>query len=191
LVETREDNQNIGGEAQLWPHLCPSETGRNDHFAEWERFHAACSLCGPRTRADPAGWLFRIGRGRRGIHQCVPTFATDAMSVAIQQWDVVKVRVNPSDRDEHPVIVLSPTEVCNGANNINIIYGSTKRPAVAVKTYQIILSEEDGCEHLTVFNCNFFPVINKETITRRLGSVSANRRRQLHQKLAEVLRLFA
>jgi mRNA-degrading endonuclease toxin of MazEF toxin-antitoxin module len=113
------------------------------------------------------------------------------MSVAIQQWDVVKVRVNSTDRDEHPVIVLSPTEVCMGANNINIIYGSTKRPAMLIKPHQVVLDKEDGCEHLTVFNCNFFPVINKANVTERLGSVSANRRRQLYQKLAEVLRLFA
>lgn len=113
------------------------------------------------------------------------------MSIAIQQWDVVKVRVNPSDRDEHPVIVLSPTEVCVAANNINVIYGTTKRPAIPVKAHQVLLGEEDGCEHLTVFNCSFFPVVSKATITRRLGSVSTHRRRQLHQKLAEVLRLFA
>ena len=113
------------------------------------------------------------------------------MSLALQQWDVVTVRVNPTDRDEHPVVVLSPTEVCVGANNINILYGSTKRPAVPVKPHQILLDKADGCEHLTVVNCNFFPVVNKAAITRRLGSVSVNRRRQLHQKLAEVLRLFA
>ena len=52
------------------------------------------------------------------------------MKLELRQWDVVKVRINPDDRDEHPAI------------------------------------------------------------TAKLGKVSVNRRRPLHQTIAAALRLF-
>lgn len=113
------------------------------------------------------------------------------MSGPWRQWDVVKVRINPQDRDEHPAIILSPNEIALGrADRLNVLYGSTKRPAVDILPGQILLDQADGCEHLTVFDCIFFPVVRKSAITAKLGSVSSNRRRKLHQTLASALRLF-
>ena len=113
------------------------------------------------------------------------------MNLQLRQWDVVKVRINPEDRDEHPAIVLSPDDVAGGRwPKVNVIYGSTKRPAEPVLPGQILLDEADGCDHLTVFDCAFFPVVRKTTITAKLGKVSVNRRRPLHQTIAAALRLF-
>lgn len=113
------------------------------------------------------------------------------MSFQLRQWDVVKVRINPEDRDEHPAIVLSNDEVAGGKwPKVNVIYGTTKRPADPVLAGQILLDEADGCEHLTVFDCAFYPVVKKSAITGRLGKVSANRRRPLHQTISAALRLF-
>lgn len=113
------------------------------------------------------------------------------MSLQLRQWDVVKVRVNPNDRDEHPAIILSNDEVAGGRwPKVNVLYGTTKRPAEPILPGQILLDEADGCDHLTVFDCAFFPVVHKSAITTRLGKVSANRRRPLHQTIAASLRLF-
>ena len=110
---------------------------------------------------------------------------------AVRQWDVVKVRIHPQDRDEHPAIILSPSEISQGrADRLNVLYGSTKRPGVDILPGQILLDEADGCEHLTVFDCSFFPVVRKSAITAKLGSVSPGRRRKLHQTLSSTLRLF-
>jgi hypothetical protein len=73
---------------------------------------------------------------------------------------------------------------------VNILYGSTKRPAIPLLKGQVLLDEADGCEHLTVFDCAFFPVVRKSAITAKLGTVSANRRRPVHQTIAAALRLF-
>lgn len=101
------------------------------------------------------------------------------------------VRINPTDRDEHPAIVLSPTEIASGRwPKINVLYGSTKRPGNDIQPGQILLDQADGCDHLTVFDCVFFPVVDKQRITSKLGSVSAARRRHLHQTIASALRLF-
>ncbi|MGH7945134.1 MAG: type II toxin-antitoxin system PemK/MazF family toxin [Opitutaceae bacterium] len=113
------------------------------------------------------------------------------MNIELRQWDVVKVRINPNDRDEHPAIILSPNELASSrADRVNILYGTTKRPAAPLLKGQILLDEADGCDHLTVFDCAFFPVVRKSAITARLGKVSANRRRPLHQTIAAALRLF-
>jgi hypothetical protein len=110
----------------------------------------------------------------------------------LRQWDLVKVRVNSQDRDEHPAIILSPTELASDDRwpKVNVIYGTTKRPAESIRPGQILLDEADGCDHLTVFDCVFFPVVRKDQIRRKLGRVSAARRRPLHQTLAAALRLF-
>jgi len=114
------------------------------------------------------------------------------MSLSLHQWDVVKVRINPNDRDEHPAIILSPAETVtsNRVDRVNVIYGTTKRPAGELLPGQILLDEADGCDGLTVFDCLLFPVVKKSAITAKLGSVSPARRRHLHQTIAAVLRLF-
>ena len=109
----------------------------------------------------------------------------------LKQWDVVKVRINPEDRDEHFAVILSATEVAAGTwPKVNVLYGSTKRPAKDLRPGQFLLDEADGVEHLTVFDCLFFPVIRKSQISKITGSVSPARRRALHRVIAEALRLF-
>ena len=113
------------------------------------------------------------------------------MRLMLRQWDVVRVRIDPQDRDEHPAIILSPNEVAAGrADRVNVIYGSTKHPAVDLLPGQVLLDEADGCDHPTVFDCVFYPVVRKSAITAKIGAVSPNRRRHLHQTIAGVLRLF-
>ena len=111
---------------------------------------------------------------------------------SLKQWDVVKVRINPTDRDEHFAIVLSPSEIAGGNwPKVNVLYGSTKRPAIAVRPGQFLLDTADGVEHLTVFECVFFPVVLKTQISAVVGSVSLARRRPLQKVIAESLRLFS
>lgn len=55
------------------------------------------------------------------------------MSLPLRQWDVVKVRINPGDRDEHPALIISADEVCASAPRVNVLYGSTHRPGQPVR----------------------------------------------------------
>jgi hypothetical protein len=110
----------------------------------------------------------------------------------LRQWDVVKVRFNPEDRDEHPAVILSPSEVAGNHRwpKVNVLYGTPKRPADRLLPGEFILDDADGCEHPTKFDCIFFPVVSKQKITAVLGSVSQNRRRPLQQTIAASLRFF-
>jgi hypothetical protein len=111
----------------------------------------------------------------------------------IRQWDIVRVRINANDRDEHPAIVLSPVEVASSprVDRINVIYGSTRRPVHDLRPGEILLDEADGLDHLTVFDCLLFPVVKKASISAVVGHVSSERRRHLHRTLVAALRLFS
>ena len=111
----------------------------------------------------------------------------------IRQWDIVRVRINANDRDEHPAIVLSPVEVaCSPrVDRINVIYGATRRPAQELRPGEILLDEADGLDHLTVFDCLLFPVVKKAAISAVVGHVSTERKRHLHRTLVGALRLFS
>jgi PemK-like, MazF-like toxin of type II toxin-antitoxin system len=111
----------------------------------------------------------------------------------IRQWDIVKVRINAGDRDEHPAIVLSPAEVAGSprVDRINVIYGSTRRPAQQLRPGEVLLDEADGLDHLTVFDCLLFPVVKKAAISAVMGQVSTERRRHLQRTLVAALRLFS
>ena len=52
------------------------------------------------------------------------------VSSELHQWDVVKVRINPEDRDEHPAVIISPEELCADLRKtkLNVLYGTTRRP---------------------------------------------------------------
>ena len=114
------------------------------------------------------------------------------MIPALRQWDVVSVRIHVEDRDAHPAIVLSPVEVASSPriDRINVLYGTTKRPAGGLPPGQVLLDEADGCDHPTVFDCLLFPVVKKAAIVSIMGHVSTERRRHLGRTLASVLRLF-
>jgi hypothetical protein len=111
----------------------------------------------------------------------------------VRQWDIVKVRINAGDRDEHPAIVLSPVEIASSprVDRINVIYGSTRRPAHELRSGEILLDEADGLDHLTVFDCLLFPVVKKAAISAVVGHVSPVRKRHLHRTLVAALRLFS
>jgi hypothetical protein len=76
-------------------------------------------------------------------------------------------------------------------DRINVIYGSTRRPAQDLRPGEVLLDEADGLDHLTVFDCLLFPVVKKAAISAVIGHVSTERKRHLHRTLVATLRLFS
>ena len=109
----------------------------------------------------------------------------------MKQWDIVKVRINEHDRDEHPAVVISRDELCADelTERVNVLYGSKLRPAVSARPTEVGLNGADGLEFSTRFNCAFFYTISKTKVSRTLGEVAYERRRQISRKIAEVYRL--
>ena len=103
------------------------------------------------------------------------------MSAVLHQWDVVKVRINPEDRDEHPAVIVSPNELCSDTKKtkLNVLYGTTRRPGEAPRAHEVVLNGADGLDGATVFNCVYFYGVDRRKITATLGRVAVERRRQI------------
>lgn len=108
----------------------------------------------------------------------------------IAQWDLVRVRINPGDRDEHPALILTADDLCvdPAIYQINVLYGSTRRPAAPLKPTQFVLNGADGLEHATVFTCSHIYSVDRRKIASVMGCVSPDRRRPLARKIIAAYR---
>lgn len=109
----------------------------------------------------------------------------------IAQWDIVRVRINPEDRDEHPAIVYSPDEHCADRRRakLNVLYCTTRRPGVEPRVHEVVLNGGDGLDHPTLANCAYFYSAPRLKITGRMGRVSLARRRQINRTIMAVFRM--
>ena len=109
----------------------------------------------------------------------------------MHQWDIVRVRVNPKDRDAHPAVVLSCEEDCQDAEflRVNVLYGSKRPPAAALDPWQVLLNGADGLDFQTSVDCGVIYLVPKAACSPTGGRVSLERRRTIGRKINEVLRL--
>ncbi|HWA09460.1 MAG TPA: type II toxin-antitoxin system PemK/MazF family toxin [Opitutaceae bacterium] len=96
------------------------------------------------------------------------------------------------DPHGHPLIVLSNDDSCADAKraSINVLFGSTKRPGIGHRPFEIVCDEANGCEKATVIDCSRIYFIAKEKLGRQLGTVSRARWAQARRKIAEVFRFL-
>jgi hypothetical protein len=109
----------------------------------------------------------------------------------MHQWEIVKVRLNPKDRDAHPAVVISCEEDCLDPQilRINVLYGSKRAPAAPLDAWQVHLNSADGLEFGTAIDCGLFYLIEKASCSSVIGQVTLERRRQIGRKINEILRL--
>jgi hypothetical protein len=113
------------------------------------------------------------------------------MTQAPRQWDVVKVRINPEDRDELPAIVVSPEELCADGRKtkLNVLYGSTRRPGQSARPYEVVLNGADGLDHPTIVDCAYLYGVDRRKMTGVMGRVTPERRRQIGRTMVASFRL--
>jgi hypothetical protein len=109
----------------------------------------------------------------------------------MHQWDIVRVRIHPRDREPHPAVVLSCEEDCQDPRflRVNVLYGSKKPPAAAAEPWQVLLNGADGLEFQTAIDCGIFYLVEKANCSSPVGTVGIERRRAIGRKINEVLRL--
>lgn len=113
------------------------------------------------------------------------------MTPGVRQWDFIRVRVRPDDRDEHPAVVVTCDEFCASEHRhaVNVFYGTTRRPGIPPDPYEIVLNGADGLERPTVFNCGHLYTTDRRKISATLGRVAPERRRQIGRKIVATYRL--
>lgn len=86
----------------------------------------------------------------------------------IEQWDIVRFRINAADRDLHPGVVISAPEWCADERKLrlNVLACSKRPPADGAKTHQIVLNGSDGLD----FAC-IWQGCTKPRIKGKFGSV--------------------
>jgi hypothetical protein len=109
----------------------------------------------------------------------------------VEQWDIVRFRINPTDRDLHPGVIISAPEWCADDHRprLNILACSNRIPAFGARVHQVLLNGADGLEFSSVCGCEFFHIIKRESVHEVIGRVSPVRRRAIGRKINEVLRL--
>lgn len=102
----------------------------------------------------------------------------------LRQWDVVRARIVPTDKEEHPAVVISPPDVCARAGSVvNVLYCTTLRPGMEAGAHNVRLNGADGLDHATLVNCAMVYRLTRDRITMRYGAVSALRRREIGRKI--------
>jgi mRNA-degrading endonuclease toxin of MazEF toxin-antitoxin module len=106
------------------------------------------------------------------------------------QWETWMTRGDDQDPHGHPLVVLSNDEACADQRrlHVNVLFGSTKRPGVSNRPFELVVDEADGFDGPTIIDCSRIYFVPKAKLARRLGRVSRVRRAQIYRKLAEVFR---
>ena len=109
----------------------------------------------------------------------------------LAQWDIVRVRINPEDRDEHPAVIISPNHVVQNprALKLNVLYCSKLPPAGGIAPTQFALNGADGLEFRSAVDCSFYHVIRRDRVTGHYGRVSGERISALKRKVREIFGL--
>lgn len=111
--------------------------------------------------------------------------------ITLRQWDVVKVRFRPTDRDEHPAVVISNDEHCTDTrlSRLNVLYGTKISPGNPPRPHQGVINSAEGLDFLTAVDCSYFYTVDKDSITRSIGTVGVERRRALKRTIIAAYRL--
>lgn len=109
----------------------------------------------------------------------------------LSRWDVVFVPADDKDTVGHPAVVLSPPDILADPrqNRINVLVGTKKQPAEAVKSHQVVLNGADGLEFQTLINCSLVYQVKKARVLRMAGSVAHARRGAIAVRLRAALGL--
>ncbi|MBI3885103.1 MAG: type II toxin-antitoxin system PemK/MazF family toxin [Opitutae bacterium] len=111
----------------------------------------------------------------------------------LAQWDVVRVRVRPADKDSHPAVVISRIDMCRDARVpvVNVLYGTTRRPASAPVATDVVLNGAEGLDRPTLVSCDHFHTVAKASIEGRYGRVTFERRRVLSRTIHRAFALLS
>jgi mRNA-degrading endonuclease toxin of MazEF toxin-antitoxin module len=98
----------------------------------------------------------------------------------LRQWDVIRARIVPTDKDEHPAVIISPNDICARPGSVvNVLYCTTLRPGTEAGAHNVRLNGADDLDHATLVNCAMQYRVSRDRITHHYGSVSAPRRREI------------
>ncbi len=93
---------------------------------------------------------------------------------------------------EHPAVIVCPAARCdyNDIETVNVLGCSSRRAQRPALVNEVMLDEEDGLDWPTLCRCDVLFLARKDELSRRRGTVSAERRRELGQRIIRLFGLF-
>ena len=93
-------------------------------------------------------------------------------------------------KGEHPVVLISPTDLC-AQSIINVLYCTSQRQSRPAKPFEAPLDGSDGMDWESFCDCSILWSVPLAGLFGKRGRVSLERRRAIRAKLRDVFRLFA
>lgn len=94
------------------------------------------------------------------------------------------------EKGPHPVVIISHPDRCARGKVVNVLYCTSQRQARAALPHEVLLNSADGLEWETFVICDVIYAVPSESLQRRRGQVSNERRRAIQRKLVSIFGLL-
>lgn len=105
----------------------------------------------------------------------------------MKPWDVYTWEI--PDAAAHPAVILGTETRMANKPKVNVLFCSSKRATRKAEPLEVTLDEADGLDWETLCKCDLVFAVPKEQLTRKRGSVTPARRRQIAQNIIRGLGL--
>jgi mRNA-degrading endonuclease toxin of MazEF toxin-antitoxin module len=105
----------------------------------------------------------------------------------MKAWDIYTWEF--PDAEAHPAVILGTETRLANKPKVNVLFCSSKRSTRRADALEIILDEADGLDWETLCKCDLVFAVPKEQLTRKRGSVTHERRRQIAEQVIRALGL--
>ena len=91
--------------------------------------------------------------------------------------------------DAHPAVVLGTESRLANKPKVNVLFCSSKRATRKAEALEITLDDADGLDWEALCKCDLIFAVPKEQLTRKRGTVTLERRRQIAECVIRALGL--
>ncbi|MEO5804329.1 MAG: type II toxin-antitoxin system PemK/MazF family toxin [Verrucomicrobiota bacterium] len=88
---------------------------------------------------------------------------------------------------EHPAVILGTDERIAHKPKINVLLCTSQRVSRPAKADEVLLNGADGLDWETLCKCDLIFSAPKEQLTRKRGTITIERRRQIAERIIRVL----
>lgn len=89
--------------------------------------------------------------------------------------------------EAHPAVILGTEARLANKPKVNVLFCSSRRASRDAEAMEIILDDADGLDWKTLCKCDLVFAAPKEQLTRKRGSVTIERRRQIAERVIRAL----
>jgi mRNA-degrading endonuclease toxin of MazEF toxin-antitoxin module len=89
----------------------------------------------------------------------------------------------------HPAVILGTETRLANKPKVNVLFCSSQRAARKAEALEIVLDAADGLEWETLCKCDLIFAVAKEQLTRKRGTVTRERQRQIAERVIRGLGL--